>query len=411
LRNKYNNSNKIRDSFEHLLAGASTFSKIEFFNGNDTPYCISHCDGAYVYDIDQNQYIDYMLAQGAVTLGYQNKEVNNAIIHQLNKGISFSLPSKLEAEVSALLVEMIPSAEKVRFGKNGNDVTSAAVRLSRYYTGNDHILFCGYHGWQDWYIGQTSMNGGVPGPVRDLTHRFTYNDPDSVIKLINEYNNQIACIIIDPLPAREAYPPKEFFSFLREITYEKNIVLIFDEIVSGFRCLQGSVQSLIGITPDLSTFAKGIANGMPLSALVGRKEIMNKCNEIFYSLTYAGETLSLATAKAVINIYKEKNVTSFLDTQGEKLRIGILRIIKENNIEERLDIIGSNNRFVFSFTNKDINHYDPTDDLKNWISLTADYGILNAGAHCVSLAHDDKVIDQTLSKYEELMPKVKKYLL
>ena len=269
----FKKSKKIRIAYDNVLAGASTFSKVEYFKEKNVPFCLTHCKDAFAYDVDGNKYIDYALSQGAITLGHKNPKVTKAIREQLSKGTSFSLPTELEIDVSKMLIKMIPSAEKVRFGKNGNDVTTAAVRLARYYTGKKHILFCGYHAWQDWYIGQTSMNGGVPNEVRKLSHRFVYNEINTVNKLLKNLKNDVACIIIDPLPGQESAPNIKFLKQLRKITIKKNIVLIFDEVVSGFRYIKGSVQSFTGITPDLSTFAKGLANGMPLSALGGGKKL------------------------------------------------------------------------------------------------------------------------------------------
>ena len=404
-------SRNLRKMYDRVLAGASTFSKVEYFKGQNVPFCLSHCKGAFAYDSDGNKYIDYALSQGAVTLGHGNINVSKAIREQLKKGTSFSLPTKLEIDVSRMLIKMIPSAERVRFGKNGNDATTAAVRLARYYTGKKHILFCGYHAWQDWYIGQTSMHGGVPNEVRDLSHRFVYNEIETVNELIRKLKNDIACIIIDPLPAREKTPNIRFLRDLRKISKERNIVLIFDEIVTGFRYLDCSVQSFSGIIPDLSTFAKGIANGMPLSALVGKRKIMDKFPEIFFSLTYAGETLSLAAAKASLKVYQSRNVPKFFEKQGQKLKEGLLHLINNFDLQERMAIYGSNCRLGVNFFKKNVNDYDSTQDMQNWITLACQQGILNSGIHLMSLAHNDSIINDTLQKYERLMPELRKRLL
>ena len=159
---KLTKSRKLRYDYYKNIPGGSTFSKVEYFNDYEVPFALSRCNNAKVYDIDNNEYIDYILANGSVTLGHRNSNVNKAIINQLKNGISFSLPNKLEIDVSELLKKHIPSAEMTRFGKNGNDATTAAIRLARHYTGKKNILFCGYHSWQDWYVGKTSKNGGVP---------------------------------------------------------------------------------------------------------------------------------------------------------------------------------------------------------------------------------------------------------
>ena len=173
---KLNQSRKFRKYYYKLIPGGSTFSKVEYFNDQNVPFALSKCKDAKVYDIDKNEYIDYILANGSVVLGHNNKLINKAIFNQLKNGISFSLPNKLEIEVSELLKKHIPSAEMVRFGKNGNDATTAAVRLARHFTGKKNVLFCGYHSWQDWYVGKTSKNSGVPGEISKLSHRFIYGD-------------------------------------------------------------------------------------------------------------------------------------------------------------------------------------------------------------------------------------------
>ena len=407
----FNKSKKLRNEYDKVLAGASTFSKVEYFKEENVPFCLTHCKGAYAYDADGNKYIDYALSQGAITLGHRNPKVTKAIREQLNKGTSFSLPTELEIDVSKMLIKMIPSAEKVRFGKNGNDATTAAVRLARYHTGKKHILFCGYHAWQDWYIGQTSMNGGVPDEVSKLSHRFVYNEIDTVNRLLKDLKNDVACIIIDPLPGQESTPNIKFLKELRKITEEKNIVLIFDEVVTGFRYIKGSVQSFTGITPDLSTFAKGLSNGMPLSAIVGKRKLMDKFPKIFFSLTYAGETLSLAAAKAVLTIYKNFDVPNFFETQGKKLKDGLSKLINDFDLQERMNVYGANCRFGVNFNKENIVKYDSTEDMKHWITLTSRHGILNSGMHLLSLAHNDDIISETLKKYKRLMPELRKILL
>ncbi len=401
-------SRKFRNNYYRNIPGGSTFSKVEYFNDYDVPFALSKCKDAKVHDVDKNEYIDYILANGSVTLGHNNKLVNKAIINQLKNGISFSLPTKLEIEVSELLKKHIPSAEMVRFGKNGNDATTAAIRLARYYTGEKNILFCGYHSWQDWYIGKSSKNGGVPKEVSKLSHRFTYGNIESIDNLLKKLKNKIACIIIDPLPGLESKPNIKFLKYLERICKKNNIIYIFDEVVTGFRCLNKSVQSNTGVMPDLSAFSKGIANGMPISALVGKKKIMKKFSEIFYSLTFAGETLSLAAAKEVLTIHEKIDVTGYIDNQGLKLRNGMNDLIYKNKLNEKLKIFGSNSRLVIK----------PHENYKNikinfpqeWTKIVCKFGILNFGVSMISLKHNDKIINQTLNKYKDIFSNINKIL-
>jgi len=394
---------------DKVLASASTFNKLRQFGTGKTPFCLVKGKGAYTWDVDGNKYIDYIIGLGTMTLGHNHPVVNEAIKSQLRNGISFSLPTPLEIEVAEMMQERIPSAEKVKYGKNGNDVTSAAVRLSRYYTGRKHILFCGYHGWQDWYIGQTSKCGGVPECVKDLSHRFTYNDIDSVNQLIGKYKDNVACIIIEPITARD-FPEGSFLEELREIADKNNIVLIFDEIVTGFRFHKSGAQALLKVTPDLSCFGKAMANGMPLSVLVGKAEIMSNFNDVYFSITNAGETLSLAAAKAVIGFYDTHDVPGRLAKSGSKLKSGLKKLIDKHGLPSRIEIMGHDCRFGVCFVNKEKADYDPSMDLVRWTELVTSNGILSGGWHMISDTHTDDVINETLEKYDNILAEIKKEL-
>lgn len=389
------------------LASNSTFSKVEQFGTGKTPFCLVKGKGAYTWDVDNNKYIDYSMGQGCVILGHKHPVVDEAIHDQLSKGIAFSLPTPLEIEVAEMLINRIPSAEKVRFGKNGNDVTTAAVRLARYYTGNDHILFCGYHGWQDWYISQTSKNGGIPNCIGEMSHRFTYNDIESLHTLIKHYKDNVACIIMEPVIGRESKPAEHFLEKVRELATQHNIVLVFDEVVTGYRFHKFGAQTKFSVTPDLSCFGKAIANGMPLSALVGKAKFMSKFDDIFYSLTNAGETLSLAATKAVIQFYDQVDVPAYLEKSGESLRLGLLSLIEKNDLSHRIMVGGSNYRFGIGFFDEGNSEYDPSDDLHYWTQLGCSHGILSGGGYMVSHAHDANVTKETLIKYDQMLSEIK----
>ena len=385
-----------------VLASASTFSKVELFGNGETPFGLVKGQGAYVWDVDNNKYIDYVMGLGCVTLGYNHPKANQAISEQLNNGIAFSLPTELEVEVAEMLIERIPSAEMVRFGKNGNDVTAAAVRIARHVTKKDHILFCGYHGWQDWYISQSSKNGGIPNCVKELSHRFTYNDIGSLTRLVQQYKDNVACIILEPIS--KEWPVNDFLGKVRDIATKNNIVLIFDEVVTGFRFHKAGVQALMNVTPDLSCFSKAIANGMPLSVLVGKAEIMSKFNEIFFSLTNAGETLSLAAAKAVIQFYDEVDVPARLSSSGGKLKNGLQELISKYDLGDRIKVTGFDCRFWLAFADPGNPKYDPTNDILCLARLLASHGILSNGGFMVSYSHNENIIQDTLSIFERVLP-------
>jgi glutamate-1-semialdehyde 2,1-aminomutase len=309
-------------------------------------------------------------------------------------GISYSLPGKLESEVSEKLVEMIPSAEMVRFGKNGSDATSAAIRISRAYTGRDHVAVCGYHGWQDWFIGSTTRDKGVPKQVSGLTHVFKYNDIQSLEALLS--NQQIAAVILEPMNV--SFPERDFLVRVKEMSNKYGAVLIFDETITGFRFSAGGAQELFGVTPDLSTFGKGIANGMPLSVIVGRREIMMEMENVFFSGTYGGELLSLAAANHVIDRVQAGEVVEQLGSTGRTLSSRVEEIIKANNLGETLSLSGHD---TWRFLNwRESNGYSLSEIKTYFMQEMFNAGVLVLASHNVSLAHKKREIDKITNGYE-----------
>src|SRR6266480_5069350 len=289
-----------------IPAGTQTFSKgpSQYVNGVAPKYLLRG-KGSHVWDVDGNEYIDYGMALGPIILGYSYPAVNRAIAEQIEEGITFTLMHPLEVELAELLVGLIPCAEMVRFGKNGSDATAGAVRAARAFTGRDRVACCGYHGWQDWYIGSTTRNAGVPDCVRSLTHTFRYNDRSSLENLFREHPGEFAAVIMEPFNFEE--PQAGFLSGVRDLAKENGAVLIFDEICSGFHFGLGGAQKLFGVTPDMACFGKAMANGFPISCVVGRKEIMRSFDEIFFSFTFAGEVASMAAAMKVLDILESSD--------------------------------------------------------------------------------------------------------
>src|SRR4030067_1193023 len=308
MSERYKQSEKLLErALKTIPLGSQTFSKSKTqYPRGVSPCFIARGKGSHVWDVDGNEYIDFVNSLAAVTLGYNDTEVTAAVRAQLEDGIIFSLPHPIEMQVAEKIVEMVPCAEMVRFGKNGPRATSGAVRLSRAYTGRDHVAVCGYHGWQDWYIGSTARNKGVPKATRDLTHTFTYNDIESLNKIFKEFPGQVAAVIMEPMNTTE--PRDGFLGKVKELTHKNGAVFIFDETITGFRYANGGAQEYFGVTPDLATFGKGIANGYPLSVLAGRKDIMTLMEEVFFSFTFGGETLSLAASLATMSKLQKEPV-------------------------------------------------------------------------------------------------------
>jgi len=352
--------------------------------------------GAHVWDVDGNEYIDYNMAIGPLSLGYCYPKVDEAIAAQLKDGITFSMMHELEVTLSELVAQVIPNAEAIRISKTGADVTSAAIRVARAYTGRNKVLCCGYHGWHDWYIGITSRNAGVPDEVADLTYTFDYNDIESVKNVLDE---DVACIILEPF-VFEA-PRDQFLHKLKALCEENGTLLIFDEMWTGFRVALGGAQEYFNIKPDLACYSKACANGMPLSLLTGRKEIMQLFNEsVFFFTTFGGEALSLAAAVATIHEMMELDVPSILAAKGKLLKDGYNAIVNELGIAHYTSCIGYDCRSMITFSPADGNpllykSYVQQELIKK--------GILWSGFHNMCVSHSDEDIAYTLKAYREVL--------
>lgn len=293
--------------------GTQTFSKSQTqYPIGAAPLYVSRAEGSRFLDADGHEYIDFVAGLGAIILGYCDKDVDLAVKEQMKNGSIFSLPSAIEIEVSEMLCDLIPCAEMVRFGKNGSDATSGAVRLARYITGRDHVLTCEghYHGWQDWCNGITARNGGVPQAVTNLTHTFRYNDIDSLIEAFRVWPDT-ACVIMEPMAW--VWPEDNFLHKVRDICQKNGAVFILDEMLTGFRFALGGAQEYFGVTPDLACFGKAMANGYPISSIVGRADMMRRMSEIHFSFTFGGDCIALAAAKATIKKLKTVKIPSIVD--------------------------------------------------------------------------------------------------
>ena len=306
----------------------------------------------------------------------------------------------LEVEVAELINKVVPNAESIRFSKTGADVTSAAIRVARAYTGKEKILCCGYHGWHDWYISVTDRDKGIPETTKDLTFTVNYNDIESVKESID---SDIAAIILEPF-VFEA-PKNNFLHELRELCNDNGILLIFDEMWTGFRIAVGGAQEYFGVDADLATFSKAVANGMPLSILSGKKEVMKVLDEdVFFYTTFGGEALSLAAAKATIEELKDKNVPKYLASQGKKLKDGYNKLVEKLGLDYT-KCIGYECRSLITFDAKAGNPLE----LKSFVQQEMiKRGILWGGFHNLSFSHSDDDIDYTLKAYWEVLPLLKK---
>lgn len=381
--------------------GSSTGSKSPNYLPEE-PSVIVKGKGCRVWDADGREFIDYRNGLGPISLGYQFPEVNEAIKEQLNQGIVFGHPHPLECEVAELLSEIIPCAENVRFLKTGGEALAACIRIARHYTGRDHIIQIGYNGWLN-SLGTGAMilprqaatkaPEGVPRALSELHHVGRWNDIELLEDIFKQYEGQIAAVVVAADYADMA-SGETFYPAIRELTEEHGSLLILDEIVTGFRIAMGGVQEYFGIVPDMSVFSKGMANGMPISAYVGKKDVMDKCNRgesLSISSTFGGESLSLAAAKATIEVYKKEDVVAHLWKQGKKLWSGVNYLFDKYNIPIEVKGLPPCPSFVIE-GEEDLQEKFFRAAYKNGVSL---YNV-----SYVNFSHRDKDIEETLERLD-----------
>ena len=389
-------------SHQSIPLGSQTFSKsYTQFPYGVSPYFAEKAEGSCLWDVDGNKYIDYINSLAAITLGYNDKDVMQAVRNQLENGTIFSLSHKLEVEVAEKMIEMIPCAEMVRFGKNGSDATSGAIRVARAYTGRDHVAVCGYHGWQDWYIASTSRDLGVPKATSELTHKFSYNDLSSLEAVLKKH--QFAAVILEPMNVVE--PDEGFLQGVKKLTHEHGALLVFDETVTGFRFSNGGAQEFFGVTPDLATFGKGMANGYPISAVVGKREYMKLMEEVFFSFTFGGETLSLAAALATLTKLQQEPVIETMRMRGQMLKDKLEALIKENDLKDWFAVSG--NPVWSFFLIKENDTYDVWDMKTVYLQEMFAHNILTLTTHNMSYAHTEQDIEHLMQAYASFFAKVK----
>jgi len=287
----------------------------------------------HIVDVDGNDYIDMLCAYGPIIMGYDESEINDAVKAQMEKGFCFSLVQPIQNELEQKLIDIIPSAEKVILVKTGSDATSVAVRIARGYTDKNVILRCGYHGWHDWAV---EVHGGVPQCLLDLTVEFEYGDLADLEAKLKAHSNDIAGIIITPvghpLAKPVMAPPAGYLQAVRELADKYGAVLIFDEIRTGFRVAIGGAQAHYGVTPDVSTFGKAMANGYPISAIVGKSKFMDVCEKkVFISSTFFPNSLEMAAALKCIEILQRDKIIDTVWTKGNAFLVELENIVKETN--------------------------------------------------------------------------------
>ena len=373
--------------------GTQTLSKspTQFVQGV-LPIFLERGAGAHVWDVDGNEYIDYPMALGPIILGYAEPAVDDAVRAQLADGVVFTLMHPLEVEVAERIVAMCPGVEAVRFGKSGSDSLSAAVRAARAYTGRDVVLVGGYHGWHDWYIGSTTRDRGVPAAVKALTAAFPYGDREALEEVLDAHAERVAAVMLEPSGA--TVPDPGYLEAVVEAAHRHGALCIFDEIITGFRLAPGGAIERYGVIPDLVCYGKALGNGMPISAVGGRWEVMSVFDEIFYSGTHGGETLSLAAARVVLDTLADGTVLAEIERRGRRMLDGLTDLVARNKVGDRVVVGGEPQRSVVTF---------PDDDqqvVKSWVQqVLAQHGVLFNGSMFICARHSDDDVDRALEAF------------
>jgi glutamate-1-semialdehyde 2,1-aminomutase/spore coat polysaccharide biosynthesis protein SpsF len=394
----YDRSREFRDRARATIPiGTQTFSKAQTaFVENATPLFLQRGSGSHVVDVDGNEYIDYILGLGPITLGYDFSPVNEAVKRQVDDGPILSLPHPKEVVLTELLTDVIPAAEMVRFGKNGSDATSAAVRLARAYTEREKIAICGYHGWQDWYVASTTRDAGVPECIKQLSLTFEYNDLAELQSLFEEHRGEIAAVIMEPMGSE--LPEDGFLEGVRDVAHDNGALLVFDEVLTGFRVALGGAQEHFGVTPDLACFGKGMSNGFPLSAVVGREDVMRLLEEVFFSFTYGGDVVSITAALETIKFMRENDVVDHMWDLGSKLQEGATALAERHGVDDSVSCTGLPPWTVVGF---DAGEAQREIALKSLFQQeVTNRGILFNGNQFLSFSHTDEDVAETLEAYD-----------
>jgi glutamate-1-semialdehyde aminotransferase/spore coat polysaccharide biosynthesis protein SpsF (cytidylyltransferase family)/predicted dehydrogenase len=389
-----------------IPGGSQTFSKgaNQHVRGV-APMFLAKGKGCRVWDVDGNEYVDYIQGLLPNILGYAHEGVNAAVTEQLAQGHSFSLPHPLEVELAERLTRLIPCAEKVRFGKNGSDATTGAVRAARALTGRERIACCGYHGWQDWYIGSTTRNAGVPLGVRALTHPFVYNDLESLQRTLSEHKGEFAAVIMEPV---NFWPPAAgFLAGVKKLAQEHGALLIFDEICSGFHFGLGGAQKRFAVTPDMACFGKAMGNGFPISCVVGRADVMKVFEDIFFSFTFGGEVASMAAAMTVLDVLETSDALARMEANGRVLQEGLNALAKASGLQDRIQCIGYAFWSLIKFM--DAEGKDSFLLRSLFAQESVKRGVLLLATHNMTAAHDPLAVEQTLRVYGEVCKTVAKW--
>ncbi|MFH9105642.1 glutamate-1-semialdehyde 2,1-aminomutase [Streptomyces albus] len=397
-----------------IPGGAHTYAKGDDQYPENLAPVISHGRGAHVWDIDGNRYIEYGSGLRSVSLGHAHPRVTEAVRRQLDRGSNFVRPSIVEVEAAERFLATVPTAEMVKFAKNGSDVTTAAVRLARAVTGRPRVAVCEDHPFfsvDDWFIGTTPMSAGIPAATTELTVSFPYGDLAATDELLSRYQGEIACLILEPAAHAQPFPGSPgrpgtedptaaYLAGLRELADRHGCVLVFDEMITGLRWSEAGAQGLYGVVPDLSTFGKALGNGFAVSALAGRRALMERGglrhshDRVFLlSTTHGAETHALAAAMAVLTTYVEEGITARLHALGERLAAGVREAAAGMGVGDHLLVRGRASNLVFATLDE---NGRPSQEYRTLFLRRLLAGGVLAPSFVVSSALDDTDIERTV---------------
>jgi glutamate-1-semialdehyde 2,1-aminomutase len=397
-----------------IPGGAHTYAKGDDQYPANAPVAVVGGEGCRVWDPSGLDFVEYGSGLRAVTLGHAFPPVVEAVAAALASGTNFVRPTLAELECAEQLAAMV-SADMVKFTKDGSTATTAAMRLARAHTGREKIALCADHpffSYDDWFFATTAMTAGIPSNVSELSLTFRYNDVTSLERLFAEHPSEIAVVILEP--EKNDPPADKFLERVRELCDREGAVLVFDEMITGFRWHNGGAQAVYGVEPDLSTFGKGLANGFSVSALVGRREIMevggldhDRERVFLLSTTHGAETHSLAAAMATMAFYEEEDVVGRLHESGLRLREGCDEAARAAGVEKHFRIVGRDCNLVFETRGPD---GQPSLEFRTlFMQELVRRGIL-APSFVVNYSHDDATIDETIAAVADALAVYRKAL-
>jgi glutamate-1-semialdehyde 2,1-aminomutase len=416
MTRQFDRSRALGDRFHASIpGGAHTYAKGDDQYPEDTAPIIVRGKGCRVWDVDGNEFIEYGSGLRAVTLGHACEAVNQAACQAIENGVNFARPSILEVECAEEFLACVSGAEMVKFAKNGSDVTTAAVKLARAATGRDMVAICGDHPFlstDDWFIGSTPMSAGIPASIRALTVKFRYNDLASIDQLFADYPGRIACVIME---AETTTPPCDgFLAAVHASCRREGALFVLDEMITGFRWHLGGAQAFHSVVPDLSAFGKALGNGFSVAALAGRRDVMERGGirhdgeRVFLlSTTHGAESHGLAAARTVMQIYREQHVVETLWLQGERLAVGVRRVVDQLGLRGHFDVMGRACNLVYATRDQE---KQPSQGFRTlFLREMIRRGVL-APSFVLGAAHTDADIDTTIDRVGESLVIYKKAL-